>query len=276
MRTRSLRRTILLACFLMLLGLPAHAEQETLTNDSVIALVEAGFSEGIIIEKIRTSPRDFKTAIADLTALKKAGVSETIIQVMINPDTKLADSATAAPAGGLGFPGAPAPRGPAGCEVSQAGNPLWLEGGSPAMWYSESAEGNRLEMEYERGTLDRVGFAVFMATLLELQPLHAPLRLAGNPVFWSCINPTDMPLVKFTEDDEEDERNTSLGRTGPFSHETKISSEDLVPISYEKSPQGLWRITPKQPLKRGEYGFVPQGGGNFFKTGERVFTFGVD
>lgn len=271
-------KAICVAAFLLVASLvvPARAEQETLTNESVIALVEAGFSEGIIIEKIRTSPRDFKTGIADLTALKKAGVSETVIQVMINPDTKLADSATAAPTAGIGLPGTTARRGPVGCEVSQTGNPLWMEGGSPAMWYSESPEGNRVEMEYERGTLDRVGFAVFMATLLELHPLRAPLRLSGDSVFWSCINPTDMPLVKFTEDDEEDERNTSLGRMGPFSHETKISSEDLVPISYEKTPQGLWRITAKEELKRGEYGFVPQGGGNFFKTGERVFTFGVD
>jgi len=54
----------------------------TLINDSVIKLVEAGFSEGTIIKRIEDSPADFDLSVAKLEELRKRRVTDPIIAAM--------------------------------------------------------------------------------------------------------------------------------------------------------------------------------------------------
>lgn len=54
----------------------------TLTNDSVVELVEAGFSEGTIVRRIEQSPVEFDLTPAKLTELRKRRVSEPVIAAM--------------------------------------------------------------------------------------------------------------------------------------------------------------------------------------------------
>jgi hypothetical protein len=54
----------------------------TLTNDSVVELVEAGFSEGTIVRRIEQSPVEFDLAPAKLAELRKRRVSEPVINAM--------------------------------------------------------------------------------------------------------------------------------------------------------------------------------------------------
>ncbi|HEV7747079.1 MAG TPA: hypothetical protein VGO56_18940 [Pyrinomonadaceae bacterium] len=54
----------------------------TLTNDSVIKLVEAGFSEGTIIKRIEDSPADFDLSDPKLQELRRKRVTEAIILAM--------------------------------------------------------------------------------------------------------------------------------------------------------------------------------------------------
>jgi hypothetical protein len=54
----------------------------TLTNDAVIKLVEAGFSEGTIIKRIEDSPADFDLSTAKLEELRKRRVTDPIIAAM--------------------------------------------------------------------------------------------------------------------------------------------------------------------------------------------------
>ncbi len=55
---------------------------KTLTNDSIVELVEAGFSEGTIIRRIEQSPVEFDLAAGKLEALRKQRVSEKILAAM--------------------------------------------------------------------------------------------------------------------------------------------------------------------------------------------------
>ena len=55
---------------------------KTLTNDSIVELVEAGFSEGTIIRRIEQSPVEFDLATAKLEELRKQRVSEKILAAM--------------------------------------------------------------------------------------------------------------------------------------------------------------------------------------------------
>src|SRR5215213_3931870 len=54
----------------------------TLTNDSVVELVEAGFSEGTIVRRIEQSPVEFDLSPAKLTELRKRRVGEPVIVAM--------------------------------------------------------------------------------------------------------------------------------------------------------------------------------------------------
>ena len=79
------RISILLALFLMVVlsTLVSLAAQETLTNGSIIDLVDLGMSEEIILVMMKTKPTQFDTEVADLSHLKDVGVSMLIIEAMV-------------------------------------------------------------------------------------------------------------------------------------------------------------------------------------------------
>jgi hypothetical protein len=54
----------------------------TLTNDSIIELVEAGFSEGTIIRRIEGSPVEFDLAPAKVSELRRRRVGDAVIAAM--------------------------------------------------------------------------------------------------------------------------------------------------------------------------------------------------
>ena len=55
---------------------------KSLTNESIVELVEAGFSEGTIIRRIEQSPVEFDLAADKLDALRKKRVSDKVIVAM--------------------------------------------------------------------------------------------------------------------------------------------------------------------------------------------------
>jgi len=64
-------------------GAPAKLEKTpSLTNDAVIELVEAGFSEGTIIRRIEQSPVEFDFAPEKLSDLKRHRVTDKIVTAM--------------------------------------------------------------------------------------------------------------------------------------------------------------------------------------------------
>jgi hypothetical protein len=54
----------------------------TLNNNTVVELVEAGFSEGTIIRRIEQSPVEFDLAPGKLDELRKRRVTEPVIAAM--------------------------------------------------------------------------------------------------------------------------------------------------------------------------------------------------
>jgi hypothetical protein len=64
-------------------GAPPKMERTpTLTNNSIIELVEAGFSEGTIIRRIEQSPVDFDLSPDKLKELRRRRVTDSIINAM--------------------------------------------------------------------------------------------------------------------------------------------------------------------------------------------------
>jgi len=54
----------------------------TLTNDSIVELIEAGFSEGTIVRRIEQSPVEFDLSPAKLAELRKHRITEKILSAM--------------------------------------------------------------------------------------------------------------------------------------------------------------------------------------------------
>ncbi len=64
-------------------GTPAKLEKtKSLTNESIVELVEAGFSEGTIIRRIEQSPVEFDLAADKLDALRKKRVTDKVLAAM--------------------------------------------------------------------------------------------------------------------------------------------------------------------------------------------------
>lgn len=61
---------------------PKLEKTPTLTNDSIVELVEAGFSEGTIVRRIEQSPADFDLTPAKLAELRRRRVSDRVIAAM--------------------------------------------------------------------------------------------------------------------------------------------------------------------------------------------------
>jgi len=61
---------------------PKLEKTSSLTNDSIVELVEAGFSEGTIIRRIERSPVEFDLSPAKLNDLRKHSVSEKVLAAM--------------------------------------------------------------------------------------------------------------------------------------------------------------------------------------------------
>lgn len=63
---------------------PIYAQDEKITNSSILEMVKLGFSNDIIISKINSSTCNFDTSIDSLKTLKEMGVNNDIIIAMIN------------------------------------------------------------------------------------------------------------------------------------------------------------------------------------------------
>ena len=88
----------LLSCSCSLLLLVALAlGQETLTNEGIVNLVKSGMSEDLIMNVIGKQPAAFALGANDLVSLKNAGVSERIMNAMVN---KASGAAVGAPSAG--------------------------------------------------------------------------------------------------------------------------------------------------------------------------------
>jgi len=231
--------------------------QEVLTNDSVVQMVKAGLPEAVVIAKIKSTATKFDLKTDSLVNLKKAGVSDKVLEAMMGAGSPTTASAAPAP---------PAPALAAGAlktqdVVYQLIGDKYVE----LMPLSASMETN---------------FAFFQSkSEIVLPGRKAQYRTAEKaPVFLTTYAPTEAPMVKFKPGDDHDDRNLkfSSGAFMPFggTQKTGVRNDDKIPVTTERDPRGFYRVRPSAPLPPGEYGFVVTTG---FSMGTgKIFEFGVD
>jgi len=77
--------------------LPAQNSKVVLTNNDIVQMVNAGLPESLVIGSISASDINFDVSPSGLVALRKASVSEPIIEAMLSAQAKKHDAALASP-----------------------------------------------------------------------------------------------------------------------------------------------------------------------------------
>lgn len=94
------RQTVLFTAVVIFSSLTAFGQTETLNNETVIGMSRAGLSAEIISKKIISAQPAFDISVAGLIELKKAGVDDGIIALMMErTETAVPRPLTAAGAG---------------------------------------------------------------------------------------------------------------------------------------------------------------------------------
>ena len=230
--------------------------QEVLTNDSVIEMVKAGLPEAVVITKIKSTPAKFDLKTDSLVNLKKAGVSDKVLEAMM---------AAGSPAAGA--PAAPPPPALATATLKTQDVVYQVIGDKYVELIPTSAN---LE----------TNIAFFQSkSEIVLPGRKAQYRTTEKtPVFLTTYAPTEAPMVRLKPGDDHDDRNLkfSSGAFMPFggTQKTGVRNEDKITVTTERDPRGFYRVKPSAPLPPGEYGFVVATG---FSMGTgRIFEFGVD
>jgi hypothetical protein len=233
--------------------------QEVLTNDSVIQMIKAGLPEAVVIGKIKSTATKFDLKTDSLVSLKKAGVSDKVLEAMV------AAGSGSAPATGA-MPAPPAPAMAAGA-LKNTDVIYQLVGGKYVEMFATSAN---LE----------TNMAFFQSkSEVVLEGKRAQYRTTDKqPVFLSTYSSTDAPLVRLKPGDDHNDRNLKIGSGAfmPFGGTQKmgVRNEDKIPVTIERDPRGFYKVTPSAALPPGEYGFILATG--FGAGSGKIYDFGVD
>jgi len=259
---------------------------ETLTNEDVVKMVNAGLAEGIIIAKIRNSSCKFDTSLDAILKLKETGVSDAVIQAMVE----------ATPAGAADA--AQAPEAPADPNDPNSPHPAgiyWLDKGAekPEMVqleptvYSAGKSGGVFQSAMTYGIAKVKWKAVARSRA-------AVLRISDpNPEFWfyfeqtthglsysgtfygGASSPNEFILARM--DRKKDSRELVVSEGNTFGWSVGTRPEDTVPLEFTKVAPGVYRVWPGRALAPGEYCFFFAGTGmGMGMTGGKLFDFGLE
>jgi hypothetical protein len=271
----TLGAVLVLAGLLVGGGTPTAVAQEVLSNDSVISMVKGGLSEAVVLARIRSSPANFDTSTNSLLALKKAGVSDKVIEAMVNaPRSGAAAPAAPTPAAPPAATSAPPPSVSASARSSAGAAAATLPRDS--IYHLNGAKYTELQPQVVEIEISNAVFS--QKSEVVLGGRRAEYRITDKqPQFYSYYAPTEALLVKLKPGEKKNDRNLKMGSGGyhPYGGSSRqgIRSEDRIAVKSEREANGFYRISPASPLPSGEYGFIVLSGAT---AGGRMFDFGVD
>lgn len=257
----------------------AHAQDERLTNATIIELTELGFGEDVIIEKIQHSEHDFNTSLTGLKRLKEAGVSDAVIKAMVGAQSAVAKEAEE-------------------MQEDDPTDPLSPHEPGIYYWTTKQGQGRLVQLEptvYSQGKTGgwlesqlTYGLAKTKVKAVTPRP-RARLRVSeARPVFYfyfeqknpglsyahsfidGAVSPNEFVLVKMTE--KRDSREVTVAESNVLGSARGTSSAHTQDFDFEKIKPGIYKVMIITPLEPGEYCFFYAGA----TRAERLFDFGSD
>lgn len=276
-----------LALFLALGFAPLVNAQEIMTNAEVVKMAKAGFGAQVIIAKVKGTPGKYDLSLDALVALKKEGVSDDVVAAMLEANNRGNSNANAN--GGSSMMGDPNdPRTPRSMGI---------------YLYDENAAEKFTQLEPTVSAQNRTGGGFTAAiTPFGLGKIKTKANLPGTaaktqvrnskPVFYFYLDaksgglgnaggipstPNEFALVKFNI--RSDNRELTIGKVNSWGAKGGLSDESVFQLVAEKIGEGIYKVTPSESLKNGEYGFflINSGGSNTTAgAGSKFFDFGVN
>ncbi|HXP79011.1 MAG TPA: hypothetical protein VN976_03835 [Verrucomicrobiae bacterium] len=283
-----------------------------MTNRDVIQLVQAKISDDVIIAKIRQSKTRFDTSTQGLVALKQAGVSDQLISVMVNAG-EAAKTTGAAPDSATSAAAAPNAKArpvlrPGETPANAKGEYAATGAGSAPRTAREPAPaaitqappnyGLYIESTGQLKPLGRIEtkvqvskFRSFLRTKIPFVRQKIDINLPGahsssryevrRPTFYAYFPPSrDVSKFKLLQckiTGQNFDQRTLANASIMFSTE---QNQDEVPMDIgPTSVRDLYRISPREDLPSGEFGFVEGNTGNQSASDIEildVYDFGID
>lgn len=233
--------------------------QEALTNEGVINLVKSGMGEDLILNVIAKQPASFALGAGDLVALKNAGVSERLINAMVNKASGVSPT-TGPGAGGT----AAAPR----ASIAE-----------PGLYYKKSNEYLELlseQVEWKTGgAMKSIASAgIIKKDLKGSIPGPSSRNFLNNPVEIVISPPQGLTINDYILLPMQLAKGQREFLVGPV-NKTNGVAKGAIPFGVEKVGANAFRMVFQTPLGPGEYGiFVPKfAGGASAASGSKMFTF---
>lgn len=236
------------------------AQAETLTNDDVVALLEAGLGEEAVIAKIETSDGNYVIDTKTLLALRAKGVPSPVIAAMVksaNGTTRYDDAS----------PDPTVPHTPGFYMLDESG-------AQPRMWKIDPIASTQTK------TGGIIGYAltggIASASVKAVLPGGTAQRQTTKrrPTFYvffdppgdgqsavfstgfgnAIITPNELSLVDLME--KKDRREARVGSLNIAGSKTGVMDKDQIAFSYDQVGPYVYKITPDTDLAPGEYGFL--------------------
>ena len=246
------------ACLALSLASIAHAE--TLRNEDVVALLEAGLGEEAVIAKIETSEGDFDTDTGTLLALRAKGVPSPVLAAMLksaNGTVRYDDT-----------------------------SPDPTIAHTPGFYIMDNSSGQARMTKIDplastqTKTGGILGYAftggIASASIKAVLPGATAAAQTGDrrPTFYvffdppggnqsaifstgfgnAVITPNEFSLVDLME--KKDRREARVGSLNIAGSKTGVMDKDQIPFTYEQVAPYVYKITPDRELEPGEYGFL--------------------
>ena len=246
----------LLAVLFLACGIARAQSSKPLTNDDVVQMVKGGFDESTTVAAIQAaSDTNFDTSVQALLALKAAGVSEKIISSMLAATKKKAEAAKGAAPASTAPAAASAPANP---DVpDDVGVYFKLKGALVEVyaevvdWKSGGVGKSLLTGGFTKGHIN----AVVSGPKSKLQvgePMEFVIKCTEG------VTPSEYMLLKL---DQKGDRREFRAVTGGVYHSSCGAEKNSIKFDFQKIAPRTYKII-LTGLKKGEYGFLPPGGGS--------------
>jgi hypothetical protein len=265
-----MRKTLALVCSLLW---ATTASAETLTNDSVLALLGAGLGDEVVIAKIAASTSSYDLTTDKVIALKQRGVSGPVLAAMISASAK----ATAA----VSSVDSPDPKVP-----HPSGIYLW----SPTkMTRIESTTTRQARTSGMLGSMLTGGLTGMRVKAAVNGPTARIATSAATPTFYfyfdqaaqglgaaggSVTSPNEFSLITFEK--KSDKREAVVGSVGFGGAKSGLRDKDQREFTSEQVSPGVYKVSVTTSLTPGEYAFISGAVGQGANATFRVFDFTVN
>ena len=259
-------RTSLGILALALAAAPVAAE--TLTNTSVLSLVQAGVGDDAVIAKIKSSSNQFDLSTDQIIALKQKGVPSNVIAAMLAASGEGADFSKGA---------------------LSADSPDWRVPHPSGVYMLNAGETKMLRIDPTTANQTKTGGMLAYALTAGIASIkmksvipNAHARVAapnGKPTFYfyfdesnaslsngaatgswlsgttaSVTSPSEFSLVRF--DVKSSRREARVGSFSMAGAKAGVMDKNRIAFAYDRVAPGIFRVTPSEELKPGEYGFL--------------------